>query len=429
MIKFLCLLFVITFSPLSAKEIAVPLSTKDPLIPIYCNHFDEKLETIFFFDLNHSGKTRTLTHTPDREQRALMHRFNPHMWTADHIHHFIQVRQEEKTLFFTLYTVKEPGGRSLGSVHISGNLSEDRRAIHAISDTLIQTLFNTPGIASSRLLYALQMGDGEAAKSEIWSADYDGHNAMQITHEHSYCINPSFIPGNPSHFIYINFKNGPPKIYKAPFATGVGIPFLSLRGNQLLPSFSRSGHKIAFISDASGRADLFVQSFDPASGPVGVPIQAYTFPHSVQASPCFSPTGERIAFVSDKEKTPRIYLITTPKYSHNNTLPVATRLTSKYRENTCPSWSPDGKKLAYSARVDGVRQIMVYDFAAEEELQLTSGPSHKENPVWAPNSFHLVFNSVDPGSSELYLINLNQRKPVKISRGPGKKHYPAWGEK
>ncbi|MBP9841612.1 MAG: PD40 domain-containing protein [Simkaniaceae bacterium] len=429
MMRFFLIFCFACLPSLFGKEIAVPLATKDPLIPIYCNHFDEKLEAIFLFDLNHTGYTKTLIHTPEREERSLMARFNPHMWNIDHIHHLIQVRKEDKTLFFTLYTTKDPGGRSLGSVHVSGRPSEDRHAIHLITDHLMKALFNLPGIASSRLMYAMQIGEGEQTRSEIWTSDYDGQNAAQLTHENHYCINPSFIPGNKTHFIYINFKQGPPKIYIAPFSTGVGAPFLSLRGNQLLPAFSRNGNKIAFISDASGRADLFVQSFDPASGPLGIPLQAYTFPHSVQASPCFSPNGEKIAFVSDKEKTPCIYLISTPKYSHNNTLPTTIKLTSKYRENTCPNWSPDGKKLAYSARVDGVRQIMVYDFASEEEIQLTSGPGHKENPVWGPNSFHLVFNSVDPGASELYLINLHQRKPLKISHGPGRKHYPAWGEK
>lgn len=431
MIRPLFLLFTVLLSSLGAlpNVIEVPLATKDPLLPIYCNHFQEKLEAIFLFDLNQSGFLRTLHHTPEREQRALLPRFNPHLWNSDHIHHFVQVREEGDTLFFTLYTNKEPGGRSLGSVHLSHEAKEDRRSIHLIADNLIKALFNQPGVASSRIMYALQIGEGEGAHSEIWTADYDGQNALQLTHENNYCINPSFIPGNSTHFIYINFKNGPPKIYIAPFKKGVGVPFLTLRGNQLLPAFSKQGNKIAFISDASGRADLFVQSFDPQAGPLGIPIQAYTFPHSVQASPSFSPDGERLAFVSDKDKTPRIYLINTPKYSHNNTLPVATKLTSKYRENTCPNWSPDGKKLAYSARVDGVRQIMVYDFTAQEELQLTSGPGHKENPVWGQNSFHLIFNSVDPGASELYLINLNQRKPLKISHGPGRKHYPAWGEK
>jgi TolB protein len=104
------------------------------------------------------------------------------------------------------------------------------------------------------------------------------------------------------------------------------------------------------------------------------------------------------------------------------------RLISKQnRENSCPCWSPDGTKLAYSAKTGGIRQIWIYDFATQEERQLTSGPGNKENPYWAPDSHHLVFNSTGEESSELYVVNLSQPDAVRITKGPGKKHYPAWG--
>jgi TolB protein len=96
-------------------------------------------------------------------------------------------------------------------------------------------------------------------------------------------------------------------------------------------------------------------------------------------------------------------------------------------ENSCPAWSADGKKLAYSAKTKGVRQIWIYDFDSKEERQLTDGPGNKENPSWALDSKHLVFNSTDGPASELYLVNLNQPEVIKISQGPGKKHYPTWG--
>ena len=107
--------------------------------------------------------------------------------------------------------------------------------------------------------------------------------------------------------------------------------------------------------------------------------------------------------------------------------PHAVMITKKNRENSCPSWSPDGTKLAYSAKTNGIRQIWIYDFEKNEEWQLTSGPGNKENPFWAPNSNHIVFNSTQDCNSEIYVVNLNQPQAIKISRGLGKKHYPTWG--
>ncbi|MFS8564368.1 MAG: DPP IV N-terminal domain-containing protein [Rhabdochlamydiaceae bacterium] len=102
-------------------------------------------------------------------------------------------------------------------------------------------------------------------------------------------------------------------------------------------------------------------------------------------------------------------------------------ISKENQENSCPAWSPDGKKLAYSAKTNGVRQIWIYDFETKEEKQLTEGPGIKENPSWASDSNHIVFDATDAVSSDLYIVNLNQPEAIKISQGPGVKHYPTWG--
>ena len=107
-------------------------------------------------------------------------------------------------------------------------------------------------------------------------------------------------------------------------------------------------------------------------------------------------------------------------------LPQPICITKKYRQNTCPCWSSDGKKLAYSAMIKGVREIVIYDFLKKQEEQLTFGGLHKENPCWAPNNTHLVYNTVGSQESELFLIDIRQKKEHQVSYGPGRKHYPVW---
>jgi TolB protein len=341
---------------------------------------------------------------------------------------------EGRSLKVSVFNVQTGSLKTFSPIALTGDISQDRRQMHKIADGIHQALFNKEGIASSRLLFSWQMknpkADGSEWISEIWECDWDGANARQLTHENSYCVTPVIAPRsatfNNDNFLYVSYKMGQPKIYIGSLKGGPGKRLIDLRGNQLLPTISPRRDKIAFICDAGGRTDLFLQPFHPESREVGKPVQLYSWPRSTQASPTFSPDGSKIAFVSDKDGGMRIYIIAAiPSEKRQNVLMIS----KQNRENSCPCWSPDGTKLAYSAKTNGTRQIWIYDFVTEEETQLTTGPGNKENPFWAPNSQHLVFNSTGNASSELYIVNLNQPDAVKISRGPGKKHYPTWGSR
>jgi len=401
----------------------VPLPTRHISISVYIPPFSgdhdaaiplshvEQLQNVLINDINRNGvcHVRRSAKTPDFVVNVSL--IKNEIVTS--------ITSQTPTKTYTLPTQK-----------LSGALCSDRRVIHQISDTLTKIMTGIEGIASNRILYAIQFskeGGGEIAwTSEIWESDYDGHNQRQVTHEQSYCITPIFFPVQgavtKNKFLYVNYKLGQSKIYLGAFDGIRGEPFIHLRGNQLLPAISQKGDMLAFISDAGGRADLFIQPLSHRYGPLGKPIQLFSFPHSVQASPTFHPDGRQIAFVSDKEGTPRVFLINVQRDA--NSSPKC--LTTKYRQNICPSWSPDGTKLAYSAMIDGNRQIVVYDFLLGEEIQLTHGKGHKENPSWASDSLHLIYNSVEFSSSELFLVDVRQKRSLQITSGPGRKHYPVW---
>lgn len=448
--KFLKILFVLlipiwSFTETSNEEIVIHLNVSEPLVPIYLGYFHhdstnfskeyvDSLYKLLSFDIENSGRIQLITNDSQKESLLknpnFKEAFSDLSWKADKISYVVHTLVEKESCSIMIYSVDFASIKHLKNISLSGNLSTDRHQIHKIADALHKTLFNREGIACTKILYTTQtLSHENRYQSHIWQCDYDGGNPKQLTKEGHYCITPIFYPvkkNKDPEFLYVSYEKGPSKIFISSLENPHGEPFITLKGNQLLPAISKDRSKIAFICDASGRADLFVQPIHPERGLLGKPIQAYSFPSSVQASPTFSPDGKKIAFVSDKEGTPKIYVINTPHYSLGRGLPEAKCLTKKNKENTCPNWSPDGKKLAYSAKTDGIRQIFVYDFETNEERQLTSGKSHKENPCWAPDSLHIVFNTADPSSSELYLVNLNEAKTIKITDGPGKKHYPAW---
>ena len=427
---FLLPLLLGTYSEGIEKEIIVLLHKKESCPLIYISSDCAELRDLLLFDLSQNGITKGVSQRPKEEEHLSNSPFSSPFWNDLGYVSVLKVECVDQWIcgFMVLCETGEKINITPRFLGVESRLK--RGVMHQVAEEIHSLITKKKSIFRSKIYYAVQSSEGVKSKSEIWMADYDGKNARQLTRENSYSIHPTLFPVQgaftKNKYLYVNYKLGQPKIYINSFGRPKGKPLLPIRGSQLLPTLSKKGDMIAFICDAGGQADLFVQPFDPDKGPLGKPIQLYSYPHSVQASPTFRPDGKKIAFVSDWEKTPRIYLIDVPTTQAQRS-PRLVCLTKKYRENTTPAWSPDGKKLAYSARIDGFRQIMVYDFVTQEEIQLTCGAIHKENPSWSEESMHIIFNTVSPSSSELFLINLKQREMVQITEGPGRKHYPTWG--
>jgi TolB protein len=447
-ISFLLFFIFPSFFIFGNEELEVALSTKPSLTKVYLSKFYDrksllsseylyKIEEVLKFDLNHSGVISV--HEREINKDILLSNFKTelafdHKSWHDHPSKFvIKSWVEEKKLFVNIYEIQNQNVRNFSPVVLSGDLSSDRKKIHQISESIQQIYFDKLGIANLRILYTVRVEDKQSQGpkwiSEVWTSDYDGENARQLTFENNYCVHPLFVPSvldkSKETFLYVSYKTGQSKIYASKFNKTESNRVVFLRGNQLLPSLSKQSDKMAFISDAAGRADLFLQHFDEKGMLKGKPRQIFSFPRSTQASPCFSPDGKKIAFVSDKDGPPRIYVLEIDLRKRKK-LPKVKLITKKNRQNVSPSWSDDGTKLAYSAKTDNVRQIWIYDFELDEERQLTFGTENKENPAWAPDGIHLMYNTEDVSSAEIYLISINQKEPVKISKGFGKKRFPAW---
>ncbi len=436
---------LICFLPLwiSSEELEVSLPTRSELPLIYISALEtdasgydwrylDELRSALEFDLATCGGCSIATQKVEWDELLPVHdhrkQFHLTFWKKHNIPFILYLQSTNDRFSVTAFQVAKSSSKKYPDFVLTKDLNLDRDCVHHIADMIQKDLFQIRGISSLKLIYTKRTkNDASEWLSDVWVCDSDGANPRQVTKENNYCLTPSFLPKqqDDADFYFVSHKEGQSKIYKASFDNPIPIPMVQLRGNQLLPAMSQKGTHMAFISDVAGRPDLFVQHFDASGNMIGKARQLFSAPRATQASPTFSPDAREVAFVSDKDGPPRIYIL--PLAALKNTQKLNPRLvTKKNRENTSPSWSPDGKKIAYSAKVDGVRQIWMYDIEKDEEIQLTTGPEHKENPSWAPNSFHLVYNTESEDSCEIYQLNLAQRMPVRLSKGPGQKRFPSW---
>lgn len=431
-----------------SEPIVVKLTTASQLMPLYLGEFvndqgnvsddhAEKLQKVLEFDLGHNGMTYLVPRTEQKEIVVEKIKGPDNLPSTTSLktldaYFIVKVTIADKKLSAVLIAPNSQVSKKVEGIPVTGNLKDDRRQIHVLADQIHKALFGTDGVASTKFLYTVKSQDPNTKKwiADVWEADYDGGNPRQLTKGMGYCVTPAYVPPKSGYasgsFFYVSYLIGQPKIYMASLKNGEGQRLTPLKGNQLMPAINRQRDRVAFICDVTGNPDLFLQDFSTEKGAQGKPRQIFATHLATQGTPTFSPDGKQIAFVSNKDGSAKVYVMDIPAEGVSLKDIKAKLLTKHTKEGTAPNWSPDGTKIVYCAMTNGVRQIWVYDFEKNDDRQLTQGGGNKENPTWAPNSLHVIFNSTGNNVSELYLINLNQPDAVKISSGPGEKRFPAW---
>lgn len=326
------ILFFLLF-PLSLfaeSSILVHLETDEMRIPVYISHFSkdssispdliQELEQTLQFDLNHNGVTKVIRNSPDLDvlckPSILGQTDTLSTWKALDIVFVLTATIQNKELAIQIFDFGTQVIHSLSPLSLEGDPLSDRRKMHHLSNSLLKLLFGKEGIATTKILFTLKQKDQLGHEiAELWEMDYDGRGARPVTREKTLIVTPSYLPskeGEARQAFYVSYKNGIPKIKLIDLdQRSPGKTISQLRGNQLMPTLSPQCNQIAFISDAAGNPDLFIQPF-AHTGAKGKPRQIYAVPFAAQASPSFSPDGKQIAFVSNKDGRPRIYTLTIP---------------------------------------------------------------------------------------------------------------------
>jgi len=188
------------------------------------------------------------------------------------------------------------------------------------------------------------------------------------------------------------------------------------------PTWSPDGKSIAFISNMSGRNNLWLV---PVEG--GWPVQL-TVSDQRQTAPAWSPDGKWIAYQSDYDGDELwdIFLV-SPK-----TGKVVNLTSTREIAETDPTWSPDGRYLAYlvKPKTSAAHEIDVYDMAMREVKHLTTGtPQDKgnSNPVWSKDGKYIVYTQEQAKGtdSNIFIADVTTAKSTLLTPHEGEQRYYA----
>jgi len=186
------------------------------------------------------------------------------------------------------------------------------------------------------------------------------------------------------------------------------------------PTWSPDGKSIAFISNMSGRNNLWLV---PAEG--GWPVQL-TVSDQRQAAPAWSPDGKWIAYQSDYDGDELWDIsLVSPK-----TGKVVNLTSTREIAEMDPTWSPDGRYLAYlvKPKTSAAHEIDVYDIAMREVKHLTTGtPQDKgnSNPIWSKDGKYIVYTQEQAKGtdSNIFIADVATGKSTLLTPHEGEQRF------
>ena len=187
-------------------------------------------------------------------------------------------------------------------------------------------------------------------------------------------------------------------------------------------AWSPDGQSVVFVSNITGRNNLWIV---PAEG--GWPTQL-TVSDQRQANPTWSPNGKWIAYQSDYDGDEQwdIFLV-SPKTGQ---IVNVTKTREISEEN--PVWSPDGRYLAYMVKpkTSSVFEIDVFDAVLRDVKHITSNtPVDKlnTNPIWSKDGKFIAYTQEDAKGtdSNIFVAEIKTGKSTVVTPHDGEKLFAA----
>ena len=125
-------------------------------------------------------------------------------------------------------------------------------------------------------------------------------------------------------------------------------------------------------------------------------------------SPSWSPDGKELAYVSFETGRPAIF-------KQNLATAERQQLTDFKGLNGAPSWSPDGSTLAMVLSKDGNPELYIFDLASRKLTRLTRHFAIDTEPAWMPDGKHILFTSDRGGTPQIYKLKLADRSVERIT--------------
>ena len=212
---------------------------------------------------------------------------------------------------------------------------------------------------------------------------------------------------------YFNANN--PRTYAHTIADEIHMQQRQLRG------VART--KLAFVSDRNRDSlantvekrevkEIYIADYD------GENQRRMTVSRQLNLTPSWSADGRAIAYTAFRPLPDIVVSFIYQGLLQNPTKGVGT--------NYVPVFSPDGTRIAFMSGRDGNPEIYAINMDGSNLRRLTNHPAGDGTPTWSPNSAQIAFVSDRTGTPQIYLMGADGSNVRRITMNESWADQPTW---